>query len=99
MRYRIKSVETPRYPLLRVTFDDGLTGEVDLSDDIAMGGIFAPLADERVFQTVAVDPFGWNLDRLGQEIDFCPDTIRIEIETQTVSKMAADFRARRTAAE
>jgi hypothetical protein len=30
--YRIKSVEAVRYPVLRVTFDDGLSGEYDLAD-------------------------------------------------------------------
>ena len=35
--YRIKSVEVVRYPVLRVTFDDGLSGEYDLTDLIARG--------------------------------------------------------------
>ncbi|MGQ0484889.1 MAG: DUF2442 domain-containing protein [Hyphomicrobiales bacterium] len=103
MNYRIKSVEALRYPVLRVTFDDGLSGEIDFSEHIARGGVFAPLADEAFFRRVAVDEyghtFGWNLDEIGREIDFCPDSTRIEIEAKMVSKMADDFRAHRTAAQ
>jgi len=103
MNYRIKSVEAIRYPVLRVTFDDGLSGEYDLTDSIARGPIFAPLKDEAYFRKVAVaehgHSFGWNLDQEGEEIDFCPDATRIRIETQIVEELAARYRARRSAAE
>jgi Protein of unknown function (DUF2442) len=103
VNYRIKSVEAVRYPVLRVTFDDGLSGEYDLSDLIARGSVFAPLKDEAYFRNVAVaqhgHSFGWNLDQEGEEIDFCPDATRIRIETQIVEELAARFRARRSAAE
>ena len=103
MNYRIKSVEAVRYPVLRVTFDDGLSGEYDLTDSIARGRIFAPLKDEEFFRKVAVaehgHSFGWNLDQEGQEIDFCPDATRIGIETQIVEELAARYRTRRSAAE
>ena len=103
MRYNIKNVEVPRYPVLRITFDDGLSGEIDYTDLIGRGGVFAPLGDEDFFRRVEVDryghTFGWNLDQLGREIDFCPDATRIEIESWIVNKMADDFRAHRTAAQ
>ena len=101
--YRIKSVEVVRYPVLRVTFDDGLSGEYDLTDLIARGPVFAPLKDEAYFRTVAVGEyghtFGWNLDDLGNEIDFCPDAKRILIETQKVEELANRYRLSRSAAE
>jgi hypothetical protein len=101
--YRIKSVEVVRYPVLRVTFDDGLSGEYDLTDLIARGPVFAPLKDEAYFKTVAVGEyghtFGWNLDDLGNEIDFCPDATRILIETQKVEELANRYRLSRSAAE
>ncbi len=88
--YRIKSVEVVRYPVLCVTFDDGLSGEYDLTDLIERGPIFAAPKDEAYFRTVAVDEyghtFGWNLDDLGHEIDFCPDATRIQIEMQKVEE-------------
>ncbi len=103
MNYRIKSVEVVRYPVLRVTFDDGLSGEYDLSDLIARGPVFAPLKDKAFFDKVSVGEhghtFGWNLDDLGHEIDFCPDATRIRIETQKVEELAEHYRLNRSAAE
>jgi hypothetical protein len=101
--HRIASVEAVRYPVLKITFDDGLSGEYDLGDLIGAGPLFEPLKDEAYFQTVAVAPyghtFGWNLDDEGNEIDFCPDSTRIQIETRMVEELAERYRARRTAAE
>lgn len=103
MNYRIKSVEAVRHPVLRVTFDDGLSGEYDLTESIASGPIFEPLQDEVFFRKVAVaehgHSFGWNLDGPGEEIDFCPDATRIRIETQLVEDLACRYRGRRSAAE
>jgi hypothetical protein len=103
MKYRIKSVEAVRYPVLRVTFDDGLSGEYDLTDLIAKGPAFAPLKDKAYFNTVSVGEhghtFGWNLNDLGHEIDFCPDATRILIETQKVEELAERYRSSRSAAE
>jgi hypothetical protein len=103
MKYRIKSVEVVRYPVLRVTFDDGLSGEYDLTDLIAKSPAFAPLKDKTYFNTVSVGEhghtFGWNLNDLGHEIDFCPDATRILIETQKVEELAERYRSSRSAAE
>jgi hypothetical protein len=103
MNYRIKSVEVVRYPVLRVTFDDGLSGEYDLTELIANGPMFEPLKDKDYFKTVAVGEhghtFGWNLDKEGHEIDFCPDATRIRIETQKVEEMADRYAVNRSAAE
>jgi Protein of unknown function (DUF2442) len=103
MNYRIKSVEVLRDPVLRVTFDDGLSGEYDLSDLIADGPAFAPLKDEAYFNTVSVGDhghtFGWNLDEIGEEIDFCPDATRILIEIQKVEELAERYASIRSAAE
>jgi hypothetical protein len=101
--HRIAAVEVVRHPVLRVTFDDGLSGEYDLTETIAQGAIYAPLKDEAYFRTVSVGAhghtFGWNLDVLGKEIDFCPDATRIKFETDIVEQLAARYKARRTAAE
>lgn len=103
MNYRIRNVEVVRYPVLRVTFDDGISGEYDLSDLIAKGPVFAPLKDKAYFNTVSVGEdghtFGWNLDDLGHEIDFCPDATRIRIETQKIEELAERYRLSRSAAE
>jgi hypothetical protein len=103
MNDRIKGVEVVRYPILRVTFDDGLSGEYDLSDLIADGPAFAGLKDKDDFNAVAVGDhghtFGWNLDDIGHGIDFCPDATRIRIETQKTEELAERYRLTRSAAE
>ncbi|CAN5316893.1 hypothetical protein BH11PSE4_BH11PSE4_42690 [soil metagenome] len=103
MKYRIADVSVVRYPVLKVTFDDGLSGEYDLSEMIANGPALAPLRDEAYFAQVAVDlhgnTFGWNLDEIGNEIDFCPDATRIKIEEQKVAELADRYSARLAAAE
>ena len=52
---------TKVYPLpqyqLYVEFDDGVSGTVDLSDELE-GEVFQPLRDEAVFRQVMVDEFG-----------------------------------------
>jgi hypothetical protein len=103
MKYRIKNVEVVRYPVLRVTFDDGLSGEYDLTELIATGPAFERLKDKAYFDTVSVGErghtFGWDLDNLGHEIDFCPDATRILIETQKVDELANRYQRTRSAAE
>ena len=103
MNYRIVDVSVVRYPVLRITFSDGLSGEYDLSEKIAHGPAFARLRDEAYFAKVAVDPhghtFGWNLDDVGNEIDFCPDSTRIRIEEQKVAELADRHRTKGTASE
>ena len=101
-QHRIAAVEALDYPTLRITFDDGVAGILDLSDLITDGPVFAPLKDEACFRAVAVGEhgrtFGWNLDIEGQEIDFCSDAARIRIETQIVETLADRFERGRIAA-
>lgn len=41
---------------IRLRFDDGVEGELDLADAIRFDGIFAPLKDPVFFARVAVHP-------------------------------------------
>ncbi len=41
---------------LRLTFDDGLTGDVDLSNLLNAGSVFQPLRDPQFFAQAYVDP-------------------------------------------
>ena len=103
MMYRVKEIRVRRYPVLELVFEDGFIGELDMTRDIAGGRLFAPLRDEAYFHTVAIGEaghsFGWNLDEQGKEIDLSADAARIDIETELVKRMAADYRAHRAAAE
>jgi hypothetical protein len=42
---------------LHVEFDDGVSGTIDLSDELD-GEVFRPLRDEAIFPPVTVDEFG-----------------------------------------
>ncbi|HEV8657758.1 MAG TPA: DUF2442 domain-containing protein [Thermoanaerobaculia bacterium] len=56
MFYDIIRVEAlPEYHL-RLTFDDGSEGELDLRSQICFTGVFEPLRDEREFRKVRVNP-------------------------------------------
>ena len=41
---------------LRVSFEDGTSGEVDLAGHLTFQGIFSPLRDPAIFAAVRVDP-------------------------------------------
>jgi hypothetical protein len=95
-RYRITKIEVPSYPVVRLTFDDGLSGDLDMSRDIERGPYFEPLKDEVYFRTVAVADdgrsFGWRLDQTFSEIDFSADGARADIETALVRARAEEYR-------
>ncbi len=61
---------------IRVTYPDGVRGEIDLSAQVGRG-VFTPLADEVFFQTVHIGRYGqiaWS-----EDIEICPDAAYLEI--------------------
>ena len=102
-KYRLASVAPVRFPVLAFTLDDGLSGEVDLTDEIKSGSLFEHLADRGLFDRVAVSTdgrsLGWNLQDLGHEIDLGADSLLIEIETRHVHHLAERYCLQRAAAE
>lgn len=61
---------------IEVSYPDGVTGVIDLSDSVGKG-IFAPLRDEKFFKTVHIGEFGqimWS-----DEIEICSDAAYLEI--------------------
>jgi hypothetical protein len=99
--YRITHVDVPRYPILRLTFDDGFAGEVDFSDTIAGAGVMALLQDPAVFARVEIGDGGRSLgwvDAQGDDVDFCADALRFKVEEHVVRDRAARFAAGKTAA-
>ncbi len=68
----VVSVQPSEGYRLRLTFDDGVKGEVDVSELVTFVGVFAPLKDRREFVKVYVDaetgtlawPNGADLDPL-----------------------------------
>ena len=65
----------PRYRL-EVEFEDGVSGLVDLSDDVGKG-VFALWRDPLFFEQVAIGSAGelvW-----GDKIDLCPDALYLKV--------------------
>jgi hypothetical protein len=52
----VESVEVPRDHVMRVTFDDGITRELEFLAGSNQGTVFAPLDDPMYFAQVKVDP-------------------------------------------
>jgi hypothetical protein len=103
MRHLLTKVAVKNYPVLSVEFDDGIAGDIDMSNDIATKPIFAELQDPVFFGSVSIGRdgscLGWKLDDLGNEIDLSADGLRTDIEVQIVRERAARYRASRQAAE
>ena len=61
---------------LEISYPDGMTGVIDLSDSVGKG-VFTPLQDEAFFKTVHVGQFGqiaWS-----EDIEICSDAAYLEI--------------------
>jgi len=52
----VESVEVPRDHVMRLTFDDGITRELEFVAGSNQGTVFAPLDNPRYFAQVKVDP-------------------------------------------
>jgi hypothetical protein len=52
----VSAVEILGHYQLRLTFSDGLVGDVDLSHLGKLGGVFTPLRDPAFFAQVRLDP-------------------------------------------
>jgi hypothetical protein len=67
---------------LRLSFDDGFSGVVDLASRVGSGGVFDALSDPAFFRLVRVD------DDIGSicwpnGADLCPDVLRREARAAT----------------
>lgn len=76
---RIVTAEPVIYGVLKIDWDDGYVGVVDLRPVLERGGVFAYLQDPDRFRRVAVGEYGhaiyWRTDH-GEEIDFGSDGLR-----------------------
>jgi hypothetical protein len=69
---------------LRLSFDDGLTGDVDVSDLQDAGPIFEPLRDPECFARAYVDPTGKTVAWPG-DIDLDPEPLHDEASRNQVA--------------
>ncbi len=74
----IKVAPLPQYRL-HVEFDDGVSGTIDLSDELD-GEVFQPLRDDAVFRQVTVDDFGAVCWPNGP--DLAPDAIHSQLAVE-----------------
>ncbi len=103
MRNTLKSVVVKSYPVLHLEFEDGFSGDLDLTETISRGNMFEPLKQRIFFEKVKVDQdgysFGWRLDDVGNELDFSAEGARIDIETAIAQQLANTFQSKIQAAE
>lgn len=74
--HRITKVKTIRGFEIELTFEDGVSGTVDLSD-LAGKGVFASWLDPSAFARVTVGSSGelvW-----GDDVDLCPDALYLRV--------------------
>jgi Protein of unknown function (DUF2442) len=82
---RIKTAEPIIPGVLKLSFQDGYEGVVDLRPLLAKGGVFKPLQDPALFARIKIDEFGHSvswLDDDGYEIDLGADGLRRDCERQ-----------------
>ena len=82
---RIKTAEPIIPGVLKLIFQDGYEGVVDLRPLVSKGGVFAPLQDPAHFARVKVDDFGHSVSWVGDdgyEVDLSADGLRRDCERQ-----------------
>jgi uncharacterized protein DUF2442 len=82
---RIVSAEPVIHGVLKLVWNDGYEGVVDLRPTIARGKIFTYLQKPKNFQKVRVSDYGHSIEWIneqGQEIDFGADSLRMKAENQ-----------------
>jgi hypothetical protein len=82
---RIVSAEPVIHGMLKIVWNDGYEGVVDLRPTIARGRIFTYLRNAKNFQGVRVSEYGHSIEWIndkGEQIDFAADTLRLKAENQ-----------------
>ena len=82
---RVTSAEAVIPGVLKVAWNDGFEGVVDLHGLIAKGKIFSPLRDPRYFEKVQVAPYGHSVfwgEEDNEDVDFGCDRLREMVEEQ-----------------
>ncbi len=90
---RIVSAEAVIHGVLKIVWNDGYAGVVDMRPTIARGRIFTYLRNPDNFRRVQVSEYGHSIEWIdddGLEIDFGADTLRLKAENQAkLNKIAS----------
>ena len=87
---RAAEVEAREGYRIWISFSDGIEGEVDLSD-VAGRGVFEVWEDRTFFEKVHISDYGevaW-----GEDLDFCPDALYLEITGLSVEELMPGARS------
>jgi hypothetical protein len=82
---RIVLAEPVIHGVLKIVWNDGYEGVVDLRPTIGRSTIFSYLQEPKNFQKVRVSEYGHSIEwtnENGEEIDFGADTLRLKAENQ-----------------
>jgi hypothetical protein len=92
---RIAKCEPVIQGVLKIVWNDGFEGVVDLRPTIDRGRVFTYLKDSKNFRSVRVSDYGHSIvwtDDEGQEIDFASDNLRNKAENQAkLHKLVANM--------
>jgi hypothetical protein len=80
---RITAVSAQRVGTLRITWDDGVTRDVDVSDSMTRHPLLKMLNDPDVFRDVSVTEGGSGI-AFGNGVDFCAQALRLKSDEQTL---------------
>ena len=96
---RIKHVSAVRPHILRVEWENGVQGEIDVGRMIHEYAVFEPLrADDDLFARVHVGEWGWHAAWIDEEIEMSADTLwRLWLEQRGEAMRREDFRTWRKA--
>jgi Protein of unknown function (DUF2442) len=89
---RISAAEPVIHGVLKIQWDDGYAGIVDLRPVIARGKIFTYLQEPENFQKLKIGEYGHGIvwvNDAGEEIDFGADSLRQRAEKQAELHHAA----------
>lgn len=89
MKTIISAEALPDYRV-KLRYDDGVQGVVDLSAEVGKG-IFKAWEDKEFFKQVRIGDFGqlvWS-----DELDLCPDALYMEITGMTVEQLFPNWKS------
>jgi hypothetical protein len=90
---RMVTAEPVIHGVLKIAWNDGYEGVVDLRPTIARGRIFTYLKDPKNFAKVQLSEYGHSIEWInarGEQIDFSADTLRLKAENQAqLNKVAS----------
>lgn len=82
---RIRTAEPVIHGVLKIVWDDGFEGVVDLRPVISRGKIYDYLKNPENFRGLKIEEYGHSIgwiDRDGNQIDFGSDNLRTKAEHQ-----------------